>query len=423
MSTPQQIAPEQLLSAVTEPEVRSNPFPLYAAMREHPVCRQSDGVYVVSTHREVSQLLHDPRLSSDPRNVEGLPAPPRLPFILQDSLDHARLRRLAMAEFGPPETPGLVAAQEPTIQSVIDGKLDEAMGRQRIDVVSDISYPLPVAVICSLLGVPPEDEPKFHVWADNVVRATGAVDQPNSEELLELMDTTRLEMFLYFSELVGRHRDEPNDSMLSRLANSTEEDRLSDDDLAVTGIMLFIAGHETTVNLVTNGMLTLLRHPRVLEELRAEPELAVPLVEELLRFEAPIQYLPDRNALVDIEVAGVTIPAGSRVVLMLASASRDPDLFERPDEFDPHRDDLQHFGFGGGVHYCFGAPLARLEAQLALRTLAQRLVGPSLVSDPPPYRPSPLLRGPSELLIDVDRVAAADEVVVHRESSEATLSS
>jgi cytochrome P450 len=174
--------------------------------------------------------------------------------------------------------------------------------------------------------------------------------------------------------------------------------------------LLLVAGHETTVNLITNGMLTLLRHPEVLGRLHRgdEPDLAARVVEELLRYEPPVQALTNnRNTLDDIEVAGTTIPKGSRVTLVLAAGSRDPAVFPDPDRFDPDREHNEHLGFGGGIHYCFGAPLARPETQIALTELARRLESPRLVDDPPPYRLSPTLRGPSHLLVDFDGVSPA----------------
>jgi cytochrome P450 len=171
-----------------------------------------------------------------------------------------------------------------------------------------------------------------------------------------------------------------------------------------TGMLLLLAGHETTVNLITNGMLTLLRHPDVLERLRREPDLVIGLVEELLRYEPPATVLPNRWALADIDIAGTTIPRGSNVILLLASGNRDPARFRDPERFDPDREDNQHLGFGSGIHHCFGAPLARLEAQIALPALARRLENPRLVQDPPPYRQSATLRGPRHLLVEIDGV-------------------
>jgi cytochrome P450 len=188
-------------------------------------------------------------------------------------------------------------------------------------------------------------------------------------------------------------------------------------ELLSSAVLLLVAGHETTVNLIANGVLTLLRHPQVLDRLRAEPELSIHLVEELLRYEPPVQFLPNRSALDDIEIAGTTIPKGSRVILVLAAGSRDPDHVHDPDRFDPDRFDPdrfglardrdQHLGLGGGIHYCFGAPLARLETQIALSELARRLVNPRLVVDPPPYRENAVLRGPRHLQVAIDGIAPA----------------
>jgi cytochrome P450 len=177
--------------------------------------------------------------------------------------------------------------------------------------------------------------------------------------------------------------------------------------MLVTAGMLLVAGHETTVNLITNGMLTLLRHPDVLDRLNREPGLVITLVEELLRYEPPVQMRTNRTTVADINIAGTTIPKGSPLALMLAAGSRDPSRFADPDRFDPGRTDNPHLGFLGGIHYCFGAPLARIETQVALTELARRLVNPRLVTDPPPYRPNPELRGPRHLLIEYDAVAPA----------------
>ena len=181
---------------------------------------------------------------------------------------------------------------------------------------------------------------------------------------------------------------------------------MSREELIGTARLLLFAGHETTVNLITNGVLTLLRHPGVLERLRHEPDLAIRTVEELLRYEPPVHFLPNRVAFDDIDVAGATIPKGSPITLALASGSRDPGRFRDPDRFDPDRENNQHLGFGSGIHYCFGAPLAREETQIALTELGRRLVNPRLVADPPPYRGSPVLRGPRHLLVEFDRVTA-----------------
>ena len=302
-----------------------------------------------------------------------------------------------MNQFGPPDHAGLVASKESDIAARMNALLADLDGRTEIDVVDDLAYPLPVAVICDLLGVPPEDEPKFKEIADALVRTVGSADQEGADE-------QRQELGLYLFELVARHRKEPSDSLLSRLANETSADRMEDLDLVSTGVLMLVAGHETTVNLISNGTLLMLRRPDLRERLRSEPEISLRFVEELLRFEPPVQYIP-RVAAAPIEIGGVTIPKGSRIILLLAAASRDPDLFANPDQFDPDRPNIEHYGFGGGIHYCFGAPLARLEGQLALTAIARALENPKLLVDPPPYRPSPVLRGPIHLPVSIDGIS------------------
>jgi len=205
--------------------------------------------------------------------------------------------------------------------------------------------------------------------------------------------------------LVESRRQQPGEDMLSGLATDTgPEGRMTDPYLVATAALLLVAGHETTVNLLGNGMLTLLRHPAMLERLRKAPDLVPATVEELLRYEPPVQFLTNRTTLDEIALAGTTIPKGVLVTLALAAGNRDPARFPDPDRFDPQRPDNQHLGFGSGIHSCFGAPLARMETQIALTELLRRLEQPQLVVDPPPYRPSPLLRGPQQLLIAVDGV-------------------
>ena len=277
---------ERLVFEIAKQENRPNPYPLYAQARQVGICRQHDGAYVVSRYREVSALLHDPRVSSDPRNLaDPQPPPPAFPFIMQDAPNHDRLRRIAMNQFGPPDHAGLVASKESDIAARMNALLADLDGRTEIDVVDDLAYPLPVAVICDLLGVPPEDEPKFKEIADALVRTVGSADQEGADE-------QRQELGLYLFELVARHRKEPSDNLLSRLANETSADRMEDLDLVSTGVLMLVAGHETTVNLISNGTLLMLRRPDLRERLRSEPEISLRFVEELLRFEPPVQYIP-----------------------------------------------------------------------------------------------------------------------------------
>jgi cytochrome P450 len=220
------------------------------------------------------------------------------------------------------------------------------------------------------------------------------------------------------AELIERHRRQPGDDLLSKMATDTGPDGpMPDQYLVATATLLLVAGHETTVNLLGNGLLTLLRFPETLKRLRNTPDLLPAAVEEMLRYEPPVQLLPNRTTLGDISLAGTTIPRGAVVTLALAAGNRDPARFVEPNRFDPERRDNAHLGFGSGIHLCFGAPLARAEAQVAFAELLRRLEQPRLVVDPPPYRPSPVLRGPEHLRIAVDGVRADGEPLARRSVS------
>jgi cytochrome P450 len=393
------------LRRILDYSARADPYPLYAELRRTPVARQEDGSYVISTYREITDLLHDPHLSSDVRNlsrpmeaIEGRTTPA---FINLDPPEHDRLRRMAMRHFGPPHTPGLVAGMEGDLTAVVSGLIDDFAEKGQIDIVDDFAYPFPVTVICHLLGVPREDEPRFHRWVDAIINSIDYNPKTDPKEKLDDGVQARQDLIQYLGGLLEQRHGRPGDDLLTRLANDDGPDgRMTDEEIIATANLLLIAGHETTVNLITNGMLTLLRHPQVLQRLRDEPDLAVPLVEELLRYEPPVHIIPWRAAFSDITVAGTVIPKGSQIMLMLASGSRDPNRFHDPDRFDPDRRDNQHLGFGSGIHLCFGGPLARRETQIALVELARRLDRPSLVADPPPYRRSPVLRGPIHLHVE-----------------------
>jgi cytochrome P450 len=386
-----------LLAQILDYANRANPYPLYAELRKTPVFRAPNGSYVVSTYREIMALMHDPRIgvgafgggagagAGGSAGSGGTGS-----FIGMDPPAHDRLRRLATSHFEQTE------AVRPDMVRTASGLIDNMQGKHQIDLVDDFAYPLPVTVICQQLGVPHEDEPRFHPWAEAII--TQLDPRPGQESAAAQASA---EMNQYMAELVERYRSEPGAGLLSGLA---AEEGLSTQDVVATGRLLLIAGHETTVNLITNGMLTLLHHPDILERLRHEQELAIPLVEELLRYEPPVQINPKYMALDDVEVGDVTIPKGSRIVLALAAANRDPNRFPDPDRFDPEREDNEHLGFFTGIHYCFGAGLARQEAQVALTELARRLENPRLLQDPPPYRQNPTLRGPRHLPIEIDRV-------------------
>jgi cytochrome P450 len=395
-----------LLQQAFEQENRPNPWPFYAEMRKTPVSAQPDGTYVVSTYDEIVALLHDPRISSDAAKRGQTLGEPG--FINTDPPVHDRLRRLATSHFGPPHRPDLVAGLEQWLQETVDGLIDKIEPGE-IDLVDQISYPFPVSAICRILGVPPQDEPKFHDWSSQLIEALGARFAPGDHtEVFQSALQANNELLEYLRELAETHRKDPGDNIISGLVTDSGPDgRMDEQQLLGTCRLLLIAGHETTVNLISNGMLTLLRHPEQLDRLRADPGYAIRMIEELLRFEPPVQAIPNRFAVADIEIGGTTIPKDAKVVLVVASGNRDASRYSDPDTFNPERSEREHLGLGGGIHYCFGAPLARLEVQIALGTLARRLENPRLIDDPPPYRPSPILRGPIHLRTQVDGIRPA----------------
>lgn len=398
---------------------RADPYPLYAELRKRPVIQEDDGTYLVSTYYEVRSLANDPRLSNDTRNrapgcarsgesEENTGLPPS--FIFTDPPEHDRLRNAANRPFGPPHSPRFLHDLQADLAKVVTELLDAFEGKDQVDIVEDFSYPLPVTAICKVLGVPREDEPRFHGWADALAagidphRAEGAESGQSPQEKSA---NARQEMGAYLADLIDASRRRPRPGILSALALHTGPGgSMTPKDLVATAVLLLVAGHETTVNLITNTTLTLLRHPDVLRRFRHDPDLATPLIEEVLRYEPPVQFVPWTTALADIDVADTTIPKGSPVWLMLAAANRDPRRFEDPDRFMPDRKDNEHLGFYTGIHYCFGAPLARIEAHLALPELFRRVKNFRLLEDPPPYRANAVLRGPRHLPVAIEGVTA-----------------
>ncbi|MET8248070.1 cytochrome P450 [Streptomyces sp. NPDC005202] len=406
-----------LMRRITDYANRANPYPLYEELRKTPVLHEEEGgPYVISAYYDIQSLLHDPRISSDATNLavagddelSGPEAATGLPpsFIRLDPPEHDRLRRIANRSFGPPHRARRIDSMRDELAEIVSGLIDGFGDTQQIDVVDQFAYPFPVTVICRLLGVPREDEPRFRAWVDPLVASLDPDTRKGADaDFQRAAQEARMQLGMYLAGLVEQRTKEPRDDMLSDLATSHGPDgAMSMMEVLSTAVLLLIAGHETTVNLITNGMLTLLRHPEILQRLRDHPGLAVNIVEELLRYEPPVQLVPQRTCIADVELRRVTIPKGSRIWLVLAAGNRDPERFQDPDRFDPDRKDIEHLGFGSGIHSCFGAPLARLETQLALSELARRLDNPRLVEDPPPYRQNAVLRGPRHLNVGIDGV-------------------
>ncbi|MEU5537542.1 cytochrome P450 [Streptomyces sp. NPDC020362] len=389
-----------LFAQVLRQDHRADPYPYYAQMRRHAVSRLDEETWLVSGYQEIRQLLHDPRSSADRLNPQNTAPKAARSLLLQDPPFHDQLRRVIVHEFVP-----RITGMRDHIGELVTRLLDTHTSAQpgRIDIVADLAYPLPVTVICELLGVPREDEPFFGGLARRLTRGLDPVDTQTDEELREL-ELARGELLQYLDGLIAERRTAPGSDLLSGLMSHQDPDDVMDPvQLRVTLGLLLIAGHETTVNLIANGALALLRNPDALARLRTDPDLATSLVEEVLRYDPPV-HMSARSALADIDIAGTTIPQGSRIRLMLAAGNRDTSRFEDADRFVPDRGDNAHLGFGGGIHYCIGATLARAEAQIALTALARRLQAPRLVADPPPYRENAILRGPEHLLVAFARL-------------------
>ncbi|MFF2555411.1 cytochrome P450 [Nocardia sp. NPDC058058] len=397
-----------------DPAQRVDPYPLYARIREQGPVRLGDlPVAVLSTHRDCATILrhksavverHHASIPLGPTPVHDLAGPSAdelsgtASMLFRDAPDHTRLRRLVAKAF----TPAVVRGLEPRITEIADAALDRATERGNIDLVEDLAYPLPITVICELLGVPLEDEPRLRRWSMLLARALDPVSatgtgRPDPADMV----TANNELHDYFEQLVRVRRTCPGDDLLSALIVAEESgDALTRDEVISTCALLLIAGHETTVNLIANTALTLLRpgHRHHLSILRTAPAFSASVIEESLRYDPPVQLVP-RIAREPIELPGIDIAAGDLVVLLLAAANRDPAVFADPDRFDPARDN-RHLAFGLGQHFCLGAPLARLEASVALTRFAHRVHDPHLACDPPPYREHVTLRGPAKLPVN-----------------------
>ncbi len=394
--------PERELN-VFSPELIQDPYPWYAEMRElgvfDYVLPQGPGTRAVMMSRwaDVQAVLRDPRFgrSGFRKNVlntlgEGPLADSYSQwFLFQDPPDHTRLRGLVSKAF----TPRAVDNMRQAIEAVVEQLLDGVRGERSFDLMARFAYQVPVLVICDLLGVPPGDRGRFSAWSAAIAIGLDILSIPDPERLRRGNEAAA-GLTEYFRGLVDARRTAPGDDLLSGMIQAEEAgDRLSTDELLATCVLLFFAGHETTVNLIGNGTLALLRHRDQLERLAASPSLGVSAVEELLRYDSPVQRT-GRLALQDLELNGRFFKAGWRVNLLIGAANRDPRQYADADALDITRANAaSHLSFASGIHYCVGAPLARLEAQLALIGLLRRYPDLQLVSDPPVYRPTFVLRG------------------------------
>ncbi len=280
-----------------------------------------------------------------------------------DAPDHTRLRSLVHKAF----TPRLVENLAQRVQSLADELIDSALPKGRMDLINDFALPLPATVIAEMLGVPAADQVRFHRWSNAMLAANWSI-----WSRLKVIPSG-LAFLRYIQKLVKHRKREPRDDLVSALVKAEElGDHLHEEELVAMIVLLLIAGHETTVNLIGNGMLALFEHPQQLARLRSDPALMDAAIEELLRFYSPVEMATERYAREDLSIEGVRIPKGGVVFAVLASANRDERQFDRPDELDLARSPNKHLAFGRGIHYCLGAPLARLEGRIAIETLLRR---------------------------------------------------
>ncbi|WP_030724108.1 cytochrome P450 family protein [Streptomyces sp. NRRL F-2580] len=387
-----------------DPAFLADPFPLYRQLREDGPVRRvviAGGLeaWLVTRYEDGLAALSEPRLSSDVRDASDTRLLRQLPETERESMlsnmlrsdppDHTRLRRLVSKAF----TARRVAAMRPRIQAIADGLLDAVVPHGRADLIADFALPLPVTVISELLGVPVDDRHDFQHWTDRMIMRGAEPPDP------AVVNEAWQHMRAYVSELIRAKRAAPGEDLLSGLITARDEERqLSEDELIAMVFLLLAAGYITTVNLIGGGIAMLLAHPDQLDLLLSDPELLPGAVEEFLRYDGPVSPGIARFAREDVKIAGAPIPRGATVLIASAIADRDPARFPDPDHLDITRQDNPHLAFGHGIHYCLGAPLARLEGQIAIGTALRRLPGLALAvsRDEIRWRPGGL-RGPQSL--------------------------
>jgi cytochrome P450 len=385
-----------------EPGFFDNPYEQYRRLRElRPVHQSPLGPWTLTRYEDCSRLLRDPSLSVEEANsaysgreqlfadagVERRTRGSRA-ILNIDPPDHTRIRRLVSKAF----TPRRVEALRPSVQALVDGMLDAAAAKGEMDVIADLAFPLPFAVISEMLGMPDADSTQLREWSHTLVKSLEPL--VTADDIPQLMHASD-HMVQHVEAAIEWKRREPADDLLSAMIAAEEEgDRLSTEELRDQVILLFVAGHETTVNLIGNGTLALLRHPDQLALLRAQPDLIGNGIEELLRFDSPVQFTR-RIALEPLDIDGSHIDAGSFVFTILGAANHDPEHFgPTADALDlTRREAPHHISFGGGIHHCLGAVLARAEARVAISSLVQRFPAIERTADTPAWNGRMVLRG------------------------------
>lgn len=371
----------------TSPEFRQNPYPFYAALRtQAPIAFwQERNMWLLTGWEGCSGALRDGRFGNDPVGHD---------MLFQNPPDHTRLRSLVQKAF----TPRRMELLRNRIQAMTDDLLDQVQANRELDVIAHLAYPLPVAVIAALLGIPAADHSQFHTWSNALVDSLDLVRDPTLDERLATAESA---FRAYFDDLIRVRRRNPQDDLLSALIAAEEAgDRLSGDELYFSARLLLVAGYETTVGLIGNGVLALLRNPDQLHLLRQQPALIVNATEELLRYDSPIQMV-GRMVLQEAEWRGFFFAKGQELALLTGAANHDPAHVDHPDRLDLTRPAIQHLAFGGGIHYCLGAPLARLEGQIAINTLLRRFPKLDLLEEAPPHRNNYVFRSLQRLPVAI----------------------
>ena len=392
------------------PGFREDPYPFYRRLRETDPfhrSRPADG-YVLTRYDDVIAVLRDSAFSSDERNLKifprmvarmaraGLPDPyadDNMSMLRRDPPDHTRLRGLVAKAF----TPRSIERMRPRIEQILKELLDPRPAHGAMELVRELGAPLPVRVIAEMLGIPPEDHVRFRHWSNEIVRSLGEGTFEDQRAALKAQGELRS----YFEAIVAARRMAPRDDLISALAAAEDAgDRLKASEMFATLVLLLIAGNETTTNLISNAMLALLRSPDQLELLRASPERVPAALEELLRYDSPVQ-MTSRIATRDCELSGHQVRRGQQLVLLLGAANRDPEVFADPERLDVTRTDVRHLSFSHGIHFCLGAQLARLEGALALEALITRFPAIRLPAQKLTWRNNTILRGPTELWLEL----------------------
>src|SRR3984957_10567708 len=384
------------------PESKIDPYPMYERLRRADLVQSSLGPWVTVDHATAEAILRDRRFSPSPDHQRGYRPPsyppgdpradlPAADLLTLDPPDHTRIRRLVSGAF----TPKAIAALEPWIREVAAGLLDRAGAGQAgagpgFDLIDALAFPLPIAVICHLLGVPAQDQASFRAWGHAVAATLEPQTSSNAESQSRAAE---LALTSYLRDLVGKRRADPDESLLSALvAIEQDGDRLSSAELVSTALLLLVAGFETTVNLIGNGTVALLGEQRHWERLHEEPALVPAALEELLRYDSPVQATM-RTSTEDVDLDGTAMPKGTAVIVAIGGANRDPRVFDQPDRLIIDRPNAsRHLSFSLGIHHCLGAALARLEGRIAVEELTRRY--PRLeIAGPPVRRPLLVLRG------------------------------